>query len=347
MSLTEISYWLKKALPYIVLFFLGILIIFLIFKLVFIYIESNQPTEITTSPIFGKVDRPNIKISTSSAGLNFILDNIEGKPVTATDTAKVFFIPKPPTRFGYLEKIYLIAKNIGFDTERIKHKLIGTEASFLSSDKDLKIEISNFNFRYEAFIDPQQIASSSVTLSNKEIENKAVDFLKSVNRYPDELARGTTNIIYLKYDPILKDFVNVKTKIEAQAVEVDFFRPSIDGTPIATPRFFTSPNYVIMIFEKNNEEKIIRSQIAFFEKSEEQYGIYPIITGDKAWEYLTSGQGIVIAGQEGIKDIRVKKMFLSYYDSDIYQSFLQPVYVFLGDNDFVGFVPALPVEYLQ
>jgi hypothetical protein len=39
-------------------------------------------------------------------------------------------------------------------------------------------------------------------------------------------------------------------------------------------------------------------------------------------------------------------MFLAYYDPDIYQEYLQPVYVFVGEPNFIAYVPAISNEYL-
>ena len=69
-----------------------------------IYLESNKTVTIYTNEIFGKVSLPEIPGSSSSAGLKFTLDTIEGQPVTATDTAKVYFLPPYNPRFGYSEK---------------------------------------------------------------------------------------------------------------------------------------------------------------------------------------------------------------------------------------------------
>ena len=113
-----------------------------------------------------------------------------------------------------------------------------------------------------------------------------------------------------------------------------------------TPKFFTSQNYLILFFD-NDQEKIIRGQISFFEKSEDQKGIYPVKTGDQAWEELKNGKGMVVAGQKGVKNITIKKMSIEYLDPDVYQHYLQPVYVFIGDNDFVAYVTAVKEEYLQ
>lgn len=306
-----------------------------------VYLDSNKNTVVYTNLIFGKIGPPEIPQSTTSAGLKFTLDTIEGVPVTATEAAKVFFLPQLNPRFGYSEKIYLMAKSFGFDTAVVKHKLVDKTATFSDAEKTLTIDISNFNFKFDRKVNSELFSSSQLTIPSKpEIENKAIDFLKKIGRYPDELGKGTANVIYLKYNPGNQNFVNVKKRDQAQLVEIDFRRPDTDSYKTVTPRFFTSQNYVIMFFE-GSDYTIIKSQIAFFEKSEEQVGIYPIKTGDQAWAELNNGKGFVVAGTQEQKNIVIKSMKLGYFDPDIYQNYLQPVYVFLDDENFAGYVPAV------
>ncbi|MFA6017438.1 MAG: hypothetical protein WC744_05110 [Patescibacteria group bacterium] len=341
MTLTDLSYYFRKFLPYFILSCIVFLIFFYSIKLTFIYLDSNKTVTTYLNPIFGQVSSPEIPRSSSSAGLQFTLDTIEGVPVTATDTAKVYFLPQFNPRFGYSEKIYLIAKSFGFDTEMVKHQLVGKIATFTDSEKTLTIDISNFNFKFDRKVDNGLFSSPQLTIPTKTvIENKAVDFLKKIGRYPDELGKGTTNLIYLKYNPINQNFVNVEKSSQAQLVEVDFYRPNIDNIDIVTPKFFNSQNYVVMLFQ-GTDFQIIKSQVAFFEKSEEQVGTYRLKTGEEAWSELNNGSGLVVAGTLGQKNIVIKSMKLGYFDPDIYQNYLQPVYVFLGEGDFVGYVPAV------
>ena len=341
MTLTELSYYFRKLLPYLVLFFLVFLIFFYSIKLVLVYLDTNKNTVVYTNLIFGKIGPPEIPQSTTSAGLKFTLDTIEGAPVTATETAKVFFLPQLNPRFGYSEKIYLIAKSFGFNTEIVKHKLVDKTATFTDNNKTLNIDISNFNYKFNRIVNNELFASSSGTIpSQTEIQNKAVDFLKKIGRYPDELGKGTTKIIYLRYNPGNQNFVNVDSRNQAQLVEVDFYRPDVDGFSIVTPKFFNSQNYVIMFFN-GSDYTVIKSQIAFFEKSDEQIGVYPIKSGDQAWAELNSGKGFVVAGTQGQRNIVIKSMKLGYFDSNIYQNYLQPVYVFLGEGNFAAYVPAV------
>ena len=306
-----------------------------------VYLDSNKTPTIYFNKSLGNISPPEIPQSTTSAGLKFTLDTIEGSPVTATETARVFFLPQFNPRFGYREKIYLIARSFGFDTEVIKHKLVDKLATFSDEEKTLSIDISNFNFKFDRKVDNELFSSSQLTIPSKtEIENKAIDFLKKIGRYPDELGKGTTKIIYLKYNPGNQNFINVDLRNQAQLVEIDFYRPNVDDFSIVTPKFFTSQNYVVMLFQ-GADYQIIKSQIAFFEKSEEQVGTYLLKTGEEAWSELNNGLGFVVSGTSGQKNILIKDMKLRYLDPDIYQNYLQPVHVFLGEGNFVGYVPAV------
>lgn len=343
MTLTELSYYFRKYLPFFVLFCLIFLIFFYSIKLALIYLNSNQTTVTYTNPIFGKINPPVINQSTTSQGIKFTLDTVEGAPVTSTDSANVYFLPQINPRFGYNEKVALMAKSFGFDTSVDQYKLIGRTATYTDMDKTLSIDISNFNFKFDRTVNNDLFASVAATLtipSETVIQNQATSFLQTIGRYPDELAKGTTNVIYLKYNPGNQNFVNVDSPNNAQLVEVDFYRPNIDIYPVVSPKFFTSQNYVVMLFQ-GTDYQIIKSQIAFFEKSDSQVGTYFVKTGDQAWAELNSGKGIVVAGTDGQKDVTIKSMKLEYLDPDTYQNYLQPVYVFLGDGNFVAYVQAV------
>lgn len=346
MTLTEVSYYGRRFAPIAVLFFLVFLIFFYALKLLFFALQGPTKEIVYTDPVFGKINKPFVKEASSSGGLNFTLDTVEGQPVTASEAAKVYFLPAATTRFGYREKIYLIAKTLGFDTALIKHRLIDTDAVFTDSKQKVIIDITNFNFSYQYDFDSdRKLFENTITPSATEIQNKAIDFLKTVGRYPDELAKGKTNIIYLTYNQLDRSFTPVEKLQEANTVEIDFYRPDIDGFPMISPNYFNSQNYVIMVFYDGGM-KILRSQIKFFEKSDTQVGVYALKTGDAAWNELKEGKGMVVSDTKNLNNISIKKMFLGYLDPSVYQSYLQPVYVFLGDNNFVSYVPAISNDFL-
>jgi len=349
MTLTELSYYSRKMLPFLVIFFLVVLIIFYLFKLIFLYLQL-QPKDkvININPVFGKIRRPALKEPLASSSADFVLDTIEGQPITATDTAKIYFLPPSYSRLKFLQQIYLMAKAVGFDTENVKHSLVNTEATFDDGQQKMTIDITNFNFSYEyklRELNRDNFFENSRLPNEGEIQNKAANFLNAVGRYPEELAQWKRNLVYLTYEPDSQTIIIVPQSAVSNIVEVDFYRADIDNFPIVSPKYFNSPNYVMIAFSKDGF-RIVKAQVNFFERSKDQVGIYPIKTGEAAWQELKNNQEIVINPASG-KTVNIKKMFLGYFDPDVYQNYLQPVYVFLGDNNFVGYVAAIDNKYLQ
>jgi hypothetical protein len=346
MTLTELSYYSRKFLPLGMIGFLLFLIFFYLIKLMLLLYVPAPKSVVTINPIFQKISPVKVENASSSAGINFILDTIEGRPITATEEAQVFFLPQPIAKLNYRQKIYLMAKNFGFDTELTKHQLNGKIATFSDGQRKLEIDITNYNFFYDyQFASQSSLFQQTIIPPPKEIENKAISFLKSVSRYPEELSVGRTNILYFYYQPDLNTFSVVEKPQLANAVEIDFFRPNIGDFSFISPKFPNSHNFVLMVFYPESF-KVLRAQIKFFEKSADQVGIYPVKTGDLAWEELTKGKGIVLANPKNQKDITIKSMVFSYLDPDFYQPYLQPVYLFLGEDNFAAYVPAVSSDYL-
>lgn len=346
MTLTELSYYSRKSLPYIILSGAFFLIFFII-----IMFSMKKPTETAQNipalnttfgplpaPVFAhKLDYP--------VGATFELDNIEGKPITATDSAQVFFIPPKSTRFSYSQNIYTMAKNAGFNTEKTPHTLEDTTAVFDDGFARLSIDITYFNFSYKyayersplLFLNPQIVDEPT-------IKDRAINYLQQLGRYPDELAQGTQHIVYMRYNTDLKEFEVVENPQDANVVEIDFFGPDVigekTGYPIVSPKYFNSENYVVMSLS-GISPKVLKAQIKFFEKDDSNIGTYSLKSGDEAWAEFIAGSGTIVSPGGNSYPIRIKKMFLGYFEPDTYQPYFQPVYVFLGENNFAAYVPAV------
>lgn len=348
MTLTEVSYYSKKIAPYAIVILIFLTLLYFLIKSFAGYIESRKVLPLLTDPIFGKISKLEIKNKINyPINTSFSLDNIEGRPVTATGSAKVFYLPQKSARLGYLENIYLIAKNLGFDTELVKHNLQNTQAQFEDSEKKYTVDINNFNFQFKYnYEEMPELFTNTSLLSEKKIRESAKEFLRLVGRYPDELAKGKDNITYFKYDTDSKEFKAVENRLDANVVEVDFYRQDIDDLPMVSSKYFNSSNFVVMTL-KTGENKVIKSQIKFFEKEDQRYGVYPIKTGEEAYEELKLGKGIIVTSGFNSNQIIIKKMFLGYFDPDYYQSYLQPIYVFLGENGFASYVQAIRDNYIE
>jgi len=347
MSLTDLSFYVRKFAPFAVFAFVVLLIFFYSFKLLFLLFALNQPKITYINPIFKEIKPLYLKKdATTSAGFSFTLDTVAGKPITATETAQVFLFPPSKFQFDYLPKVYLMAKMLGFDTEVVKHKLINNEAVFQDAKQRLAIDINTYNFRYDYDFrkDPELVESASIP-DTESSKNTAINFLKAIDRYPKELALGDITYIHMFYDKVASTAGVVANPQESNMIEVDFYRQKVDQYLPMSPTYFNSQNYV-MLMPNAFGAKVVSAQIKFFETSSTEIGVYPLISGQRAYEMLLAGKDILVSGGTGKKNISIKSMTLGYFDPDTYQDYYQPVYVFTGDNDFVSYVPAVSEKWL-
>ena len=348
MTLSELSYSLRRLLPVVFLGIAAFIAFFLVLRLFFLSRKAPQKVAVYNT-LFGKL--PKIQPShtvTPPEGISFELDNIEGRPIIATDSAQVFFLPEKKTRFGYLQKSYLMAKTVGFDTQLVPHQTGDeTTISFTDNEKKLTIDIASFNFEYKVNYENTPLLFEIATPTEEAVaKEKAREFLRSLDNYPEEMAQGTENVIYMNYDPVSQAFTVVDDVRQANVVEVDYFRSDIDTYPVVSPKYFNSSNFVVMVF-KDQEHKVIKAQMKFFERDKENIGVYPLTSGDQAWSELNTNKGFVVSPGGRSYPIKIQKMFLGYYEPDSYQRYLQPVFVFLGENNFAAYVPAIGDNYIE
>lgn len=347
MTLTEASYYSRKFAPFVIFAFVVLMIFFYSIKLVFLLASLNKPKEVYINTIFKEIKPPVTKLdATTSAGFSFILDTIDGSPISATETAQVFLLPQAKFQFDYLPKVYVMAKSLGFDTEVVKHKLVNNEAVFDDGIRHLAIDIKTYNFRYNYdFKKDTDLIENVITPNQEDAENQAINFLRSVDKYPNEFSKGKTNPIYMRYDKVSSSAAVVDDIQTANMIEIDFYRPDIGQYPVVSSSYFNSQNYVVLMATQETM-RVVSAQMKFYEMSDTQIGVYPLITGQAAYDELLQGKATLISSGTGKKDITIKKMFLGYFDPDIYQDYLQPIYIFLGDDNFVAYVPAVSRQYL-
>jgi len=343
MSLTKLKEFIQKYGPYAVL---GIIIFFILFYSIKIGIaiyKGNKGEEVITNTVFGVINNPEIKNTTTSAGLKFKLDTIEGRPVTATRSANVYFLTPPTTKFGYRDKISNIAAELGFNNID-SYSLNANKAEFNEAGRSLSVDITNFDFDFKYdYKNDESLFTRSIIPTTQEAVQKAEDVLKSLRRFSVEFDTSLTKTNYFFFNSDKKIIVPVARNIDANIAEVNFFRGQVDGIPTVLRRFPDSNNYITLVASERDYIPI-EAHIHFFERSQSQTGMYPVISGEQAFQALESGKGIVLVDTDkNNKNKIIKKMYVGYYEPDVYFEYLQPVYVFEGEG-FVSIVWAISSE---
>lgn len=357
MTLTEVSYYTRKFAPVGIIAGLVILIFVFGFRLLLLYLEiqSTAPKPVTdanpvaTDQIFGPIKRPLITDAKPSSNYTWVLDTLDGTPNVeeATSAANVYFIPQQTATFGFLAKIYAMAKAVGIDTDIIQHQLQDKTAIFDDGVRKMSIDIRTFNFTYDYKVTDADNVDTVVDPNlDSTVVSDATAFLTKIGRYPTPLSLGDKNVIYMRLDPTSREVATLNSPAGSNMAEVDFYPEDIDGLPVVTSTYYNSPNYVLFL-TGGGENRPIRARISFFEMSPDQVGLYPLRSAQQAWDDLQKGKGMVVSAGAAGGEVKIQKVFMAYYEPDTYQEYVQPMYVFLGEHRVAAYVPAIADEALQ
>jgi enterochelin esterase-like enzyme len=73
-------------------------------------------------------------------------------------------------------------------------------------------------------------------------------------------------------------------------------------------------------------------------------------TGDQVFQDLQAGRGFLIQGADALTGktiVNIKKLYLAYLIPGYYTPYIQPVYVFIGEDNFVAYIPAVIDAWVQ
>ncbi len=351
MTLSEFAYQIRVLGKLLAVFF-GAAVLFVLMILVLIQsLKKPEQKTLALNTTFGKIEKPLFEASLPYGKMKFALDTIDGDYPVTTPSANVYFIPENKATLAYLTRVEALAQSFGFDTAGVKSERINENwVKYEDAVRKLQIDIKNFHFHYllKPSSELQKLVeatpSARFTLLEDHFLEVAKQTLSSRNVYPAHLAAGKTNLVYLKYDLAQNKFVPAVAGDIPQAVRVDFFRKD-EKLPVVPPKYFESQNYVVMApLEYYPQE--VEVQFMSFDKLDEP-GVYPLMSAKEAWERLKKGEVKTISVASQIEDsIKIKEIYLGYYDPLSYQKYFQPVFIFLGDQNYVGYIEAIRPEYL-
>lgn len=138
---------------------------------------------------------------------------------------------------------------------------------------------------------------------------------------------------------------NNPVKKDSTLVTVNLWQENIDDYPIVTPKFNEALIRGVGNNNRNSDRKYLLLDYIFWPIDKENFGTYPIKTAEEAYNELKGGDGY-IAIEPRTSNASITKVYLAYYLSEEYSSYLLPVYVFEG-QEFAAMVPAIKSEFVE
>ncbi len=347
LTLTQTAYWTRKILKFGAIFLVALIFLRFTFKIInSLWKQIHPPPPPPPTVAFGKLPKLKFPENKNNLKLNFKLETIQGGLPKLPNVGKVYFIPKEGPNLLALDRASQMAKKLGFKSqpEAISEKVYRWKTENIPSTTiDIDINTQNFHLYYDYQNDPEILTNKNLP-NNEQAAQEVKNFLANNGLLTDELATGSAEFVYLKYTP--PNLTPAASLSEADFVKVNLFRADLDGLKILPPN--PKDSLISFLFSglRSLGKRIIEVKYTYYPLERNIFATYPLKTPQNAWQELQSGNGYIANLDENQSgEVIVRKVYLAYYDSEEPQNFLQPIFVFEGDKNFIGFVPAIDSKW--
>lgn len=349
-SLTETAYYTRRAINWTILALIGYFVLRLFWGAVLAaWIALFPPKAPPPNHAFGKL--PSLRfpdpVASPSGQLTFRLETIEGTVPKASPSATVYFMPKMPANLLALTKTQDFAQRLGLTPTPIEE----TKNIYRFEDPDtpirrLRYDIvsNNFILRYGFEQDTGVLAQRNLPSESGAIA-EANTLLQTYDLLHPDLASGKRAVSFLRLTG--NRLVPTSSLSQADAVRVNFFRPAVGGIPVVTPYPDEGPVSVIFSGATNIKYRILQLAYTYWPIDTQVSATYGLKPTSVAWQELQSGMGYIARYPPTGVTVTVRNVALAYYDSFEPQMYLQPVFVFTGDDGFVAYVPAVAPPWTE
>lgn len=343
-GLTQVAITARKIIRYGIFF-----IIFLTVGRIVLGISINIYKKLFPSPPppptvkFGKL--PKLEFPEGpKINLTYVLETPEGDFPKLLGQAKVYFMPKINPNLLSLDVAREKARNLGFVSEpqQISETIYKFTNQKFPSSFEINIVTGIFSISYDLNADRSPLDRKPPA---GEVAAAAVRaYLSSANILPVDLT-GPSQPDFLKLSE--GKFVNALSLSESDVIKVNLYRKSYDDLPSLTVNPLEANVWFIVTGSTTKGQQIIAGEFHYYPVDESQFSTYPIKTPQEAFGELQAGQAFI--SNKGLvaeaETLKIRRVYLAYFDSESPSEFYQPIYVFEGDKGFTAYVPAVTSDY--
>ncbi len=347
-SLTRVAIIARKAIRYGVY-----ILIFLIVGRIFLNLGINIYKKVFPAPPppptvkYGKLTKIPFPNSEITIKLTYSLETADGNlPTNIPTQAKVYFMPKNNANLLALDiaKEKSSAMGFGSNGEQVSDTVYKFSSPNFPSNLQINIIANTFSIAYNLSADKTPIDSKPPMAEVAASEFRS--FLSGANMLPTDLTGPVTHY-FLKLSN--GELISALSLSESDLIKINLFRKNYDNLPAMTGNPYQANVWTIISGSTNQVQRIIAAQYHYHAVDETQYSTYPIKTPAEAFAELQNGQAFVAnLGENKDGDaLKIRKIYLAYFDPEAVTDYFQPIYVFEGDNGFTAYLPAITSTYYE
>lgn len=348
-SLTETAKVTRKAIRYGAIAFVAVSVLWFLGGAAIRYYRAINPTPPPPPTMdFGLL--PGVTFPKESGRPKLSLELPTGAIPRFPDRMFVYYAPTK--RSGFLDAQTAIdtARALGFTFNPDilgETNYIWTNQDQLASKLQMDIVSGHFKLARQWQNNPALLSLTDFA-SDQQVIGDVTNYLRKASLLPSDTDKEQ-KVTYLK--AVSGKLIPTISLSEADFVQVDFFRDNLETIDKETKKVVSSypfyrldPDFgLIRAIEsgsKDSGDKIVELDYNYTTVDYSRNGTYPIKTGDDAWQEFSNGGGFVTDKSPKTGSIAVRRVILGYFDSPS-QNYAMPIYVFLGDKGFVGYVSAV------
>lgn len=344
MSLTYTAYMTSRLIKVGGISIISLTLFWMITSLAIKAYRAAHPPYLAPDVKYGvlpKVVFPNKKFESKNFSAEMANDVLPSFP----DQAKVYVITRSDSTFLALDEDTKTASALGFKGNPIQtgDGIYQFKNTTLNQTLTMNVLQNSFQMDYP-YREDQTLYSPTEMPTKENAVNMAKSYLSSAYKLADDLANGETKVTYWKIN--YEGLTSVSSLSEANAIKVDFFRQDLDNLKVLSADIKSASVSVLLTGSQVEGKKIVQVFYKYAKIDRELFSTYPIKSATEAWNDLTAGN-YWPAEDTSSNKVVIRKMYLAYFEPVSLTNYLQPVYVFEGDNNFVAFVPAVAKKYTK
>lgn len=345
-GLTKIAITARKIIRYTVFFIIFLTVGKIVLDLsINTYRKAFPPPPPSPTVKFGKLTNIPFPETSANTQLTYVLETPEGGfPTNIPTQVKVFFMPRANPNLLSLDVAREKARALAFTSDPIQQS--DTLYKFINpnfpSTMEMNIVTGSFSLSYDLSIDRTPLDQKPPVPEVAASEFRSA--LSNANVLPDDLTGITTHNFFKLTNDGLTPAISLS---ESDVVKVNLFRKNYDNLPSLTAKPDEANVWAIIGGSGNRQQQIVAAEYHYHSVDESQFSTYPIKTPADAFNELESGNAYVAdlgVNKDG-DTLKIRRVYLAYFDPEVVSDFFQPIYVFEGDNGFVAYVPAVASDY--
>lgn len=257
-----------------------------------------------------------------------------------SDQTRVYIIYRPDSSFLALENDKETAAKFGFIAEPKETSLTGVyEFRNEELNKTLTMNVLDGSFKLTYPYTKDQLLLNPVKMPSKsESIQIASSFLESGDKLSPELENGKKEVNYWKIENEV--LTAASSQAEANVARVDFYRSDLNGLNIISKDVGQASVSVLVSGSDVVDKKVLEVEFKDLNTDSESFSTYPIKTTQEAIADLNAGN-YWPASDVTATSVTIRKIYLAYFEPITLTNYLQPIFVFEGDNNFMAYVPAI------